>query len=248
MLAPALPLSGPWTFANLDWSIRSSTVSPNEVDARLDTLSKLPPGEHDKLLPEMSAELIELVDQFHIKPVEQAGNLVYRLNRPNLQARLVVRNVSDRSKVVALAAAIPQGEGLWQFFELTPRGTAANAATDFHLLPLPAGARREGGRFTDDGAALLEFISLDTTADQLFATWKAAGWDVRPSELRRPQEFSYLCTRRRDVIYAWSADQPSALKNLMLVRTPNEPDTNAPSAATGCRNHLRSSDESPGQT
>ena len=227
LLAPVLPLSGPWSFANLDWSIRTSTIARNEVDVRFASLAELPPGEQDGQLPDMNADLVQLVEEFHIKPVEHAGNQIYRLDRPNLEARLIVRNVSGRPKVVALAAAVPHQENQWQLFELTPRGASANAAADSHLLPLPALARREGGRFADDGAALMELISLDTTAEQLLATWETAGWEVRPSGLGRPQEFSYLCARGNEVIYTWSADEHSSIKNLMLVRTPNDPDTDA---------------------
>jgi hypothetical protein len=36
-----------------------------------------------------------------------------------------------------------------------------------------------------------------------------------------------LCARGDEVIYVWSADPPDALKNLMLVRTPTGPDTDA---------------------
>jgi hypothetical protein len=98
-----------------------------------------------------------------------------------------------------------------------------------HLLPLPAGARCDGGRFADDGAALLELISLNSTSEQLFSAWRKAGWEIRPSGYGGPNDFSYLCGRGNEVIYAWSADPPSALQNLMLVRTPSH----AMSSVTG---------------
>jgi hypothetical protein len=93
------------------------------------------------------------------------------------------------------------------------------------LLPLPAGAARVGGRFADDGHALLELITLSSTANQLIATWNAAGWEIRPAGFGAAAEFRYLCARGDQVIYAWSADEPGALQNLMLVRAPSNADT-----------------------
>jgi hypothetical protein len=145
-----------------------------------------------------------------------------------LKARLLVRIVGEKSKVVSLAAALPQNNDRWQLFELTPRGaTGRSADTRPQLLPLPPGARRDGGRFADDGRALLELVSLDSNANELLLTWKTSGWDVRPNAAVGAHEFGYLCARGDEVIYVWSADPPDALKNLMLVRTPTGPDTDA---------------------
>ena len=123
--------------------------------------------------------------------------------------------------------AYPASGDTWQLYVFTPqasdRGDSASAAP--HLLPLPAGARRSGGRFADDGRVLLELISLDSTAEELLADWKAAGWEVRPSGIADPADFSYLCARGNEVVYAWSADPHDSLQNLMLVRTPTPADT-----------------------
>jgi hypothetical protein len=93
------------------------------------------------------------------------------------------------------------------------------------LLPLPAGAHRSGGRFADDGRVLLELISLDSTADKLVADWKKAGWQIRPSGIANPADFSVLCARGNDTVYAWSGDPHDSLQNLMLVNTPTPADT-----------------------
>ena len=71
----------------------------------------------------------------------------------------------------------------------------------------------------------MEFVSLHSDADTLVSSWKTAGWEVRPSGLGNPGSFSYLCARGDEVVYAWSADSPDALENLMLVRTPDAKDT-----------------------
>jgi hypothetical protein len=228
VLTPGLPIDGPWSFAQLDWDIRSQIVSSADVFARFERFAVAPGEENDEQLPDVSPELVELAESFGAKAVNRSGNHVYRLDRPNLKAQLLVRIVSGAPKVVTLAAALPQDLDRWQFLELTPRGaTGSSAAVLPQLLPLPLGARRDGGRFANDGQALLEFVSLDSTADELFSTWKAAGWDVRPNGAASVREFSYLCARGSEVIYAWSADPRDALKNLMLVRTPSGPDTNA---------------------
>jgi hypothetical protein len=53
----------------------------------------------------------------------------------------------------------------------------------------------------------------------------AAGWEVRESGLAEPGEFSYLAVRGDERIYAWSADPAGAMRNLMLVRTPDVANT-----------------------
>ena len=88
-------------------------------------------------------------------------------------------------------------------------------------MPLPAGTVRVGGRFAEDGHALLELITLNATAAEVLSTWKAAGWEVRPISSATVDDFRYLCVRGDNVVYAWSADEPSSIQNLMLVRTPN---------------------------
>jgi hypothetical protein len=228
VLTPAMPLDGPWSFAQLDWDIRSQIVSSADVFARFETFADAPGEANDEQLPDVSPELVDLAESLEVKAVNRGGNQVYRLDRPNLKAQLLVRIVTGAPKVVALAAALPQDHDRWQLLELTPRGaTESSAAVLPQLLPLPPGARRDGGRFANDGRALLELVSLDSTAEELFSVWKAAGWDVRPNGAASVHEFSYLCARGSEVIYAWSADPRDALKNLMLVRTPSGPDTNA---------------------
>ena len=95
-----------------------------------------------------------------------------------------------------------------------------------HLLPLPTGATRSGGRYDDAGQLIMEFVSLDTTADELTKSWKAAGWEVRPSGFGDGHEFSYLCGRVRRNDLRLDADPANSLKNLMLVRSPAAADTN----------------------
>jgi hypothetical protein len=229
LLASGLPIAGPWTFAQLEWDIRSQIVDSDEVAERFERLATKSPTSSDEQLPDISPEFIELAKSMGAKPVERGDNRVYQLDQPNLKTRLVVRIVGGKPKAVALAAAMPQSAEQWRFFELIPRGPTASNSFDTtpQLLPLPTGARRDGGRFADDGEPLLELISLDTTADELMATWKADGWEVRRSGESYDGNFSYLCARGSEVVYAFSADPVDALKNLMLVRTPDAADTNA---------------------
>jgi hypothetical protein len=71
----------------------------------------------------------------------------------------------------------------------------------------------------------MELITLDATGSDLLASWKAAGWEIRHSGFADSAEFSYLCARGDEVVYAWSAEEPAAIQNLMLVRTPAPADT-----------------------
>jgi hypothetical protein len=226
-LVAEMPLEGPWTFARLDWDIRSQFISSAEVTNRLEKLATSSAATSDEQLPDLSAELVELARGLGAKATDGLGNRVFQLDRPNLKARLIVRNVAGKAKVVAMAAALPQSAERWQYFELIPRRQAAASpvATKPQLLPLPPGARRDGGRFADDGRPLLELVSLNCNADELFSLWKAAGWEVHPNGAGSPDDFSFLCVRGDDVIYAWSADPRSSLQNLMLVRTPTSSDT-----------------------
>jgi hypothetical protein len=223
-----MPLEGPWSFAQLNWDIRSQFISSAEVAGRLERLATSSATTNDEQLPNLSAELVELAQGLGAKATDGLGNRVFQLDRPNLKARLIVRNVAGKDKVVAMAAALPHSAERWQYFELNPRGSAAASPVALpQLLPLPPGARRDGGRFADDGRPLLELVSLDSNAEELFSLWKAAGWEVHPSGAGSPDDFSFLCARGDDVIYAWSADPRSSLQNLMLVRTPTSSDTSS---------------------
>jgi hypothetical protein len=226
MLAPELPLDGPWSFARLDWSIRTHFVSRDDIDARFEALATSLGGAGDVRLPDVSSELIQFAENLRLQPVERNGNQVYRFERNNLIAQLVARIVEGKPKVVAAAAALPANGDEWQFLEFTPTATKSEfSPRDEHLLPLPSGARRDGGRFADDGRPLLELISLNTNADELFSTWKNAGWEVRSAEMDDTNDFRYLCARGDEVVYAWSADPRDSLRNLMLVHTPTSSDT-----------------------
>jgi hypothetical protein len=224
-MAAIMPLAGQWSFAELDWNLRSSTVPANEVSARLDTMTSSVRVDPAVELPDISDDLVDLAESLRIRPVERDGNQVYILDRPELKARLIVRQMAGRPKMVALAAAYPQGDDSWQLLECTPRAAVEKTEAAPHLLPLPNGAERNGGRFADDGRILLELVTLSSNADALLSSWKNAGWEVRPSGLGNPEAFSYLCARGSEVIYAWSADPRDAVENLMLVRTPDGADT-----------------------
>jgi hypothetical protein len=227
-MAAVLPLAGPWSFDELDWSLRSQLVETNEVDTLFATFAATQPTTTESALPETDRKIIDLITALQARPTEQNGNRVYRLERSDFKAQLVARNVAGSTKTVVFAMAYPQSDNEWQIYEFTPRTTATNTNTNTnasHLLPLPAAARRSGGRFADDGQVLLELISLEASAEQLLAAWKDAGWEVRRNDVANPADFAYLCARGEEVIYAWSADRSDSLKNLMLVRTATSSDT-----------------------
>jgi hypothetical protein len=224
--APALPLDGPWSFAQLNWNIRSHIADPAEVFQRFEAQANAVRGANESALPDVSPELVETIESLQIKPTVRGDNLLYRYERGNLMAQMAVRVVDGKEKVVALAAAVRDGDDGWQFFEFTPgAATQEFTASEQHLLPLPPGARRDGGRFADDGQPLLELISIHSNFDELRCVWQNAGWEVVPSGLGGPNDFSYLCVRGDEVVYAWSANPPSELRDLMLVRTTNSADT-----------------------
>jgi hypothetical protein len=226
-IAAALPLGGSWAFDDLDWSLKSLLVDTQARNAQFESLGKSPLSKMDPQLPNADPDLVDLITTMQIQPVERAGDEVYRVDRPDFQAELITRKVGEQLKTVAFAVAYPQSGDKWQLYVFTPKQTVAagSQSAASHLLPLPAGASRSGGRFDDDGRVLLELISLDSTATQLLADWKDAGWEVRPSGLTDPADFSYLCARGEEVVYAWSADPAGSLKNLMLVHTPATADT-----------------------
>jgi hypothetical protein len=218
-VAPLLPMAGQWSFADLDWDLKSHVADRKVIDTRFITLADAPAPGNIEQLPELSNELTELAAMLRIRPVDRAGNQVYRLHRADIEAQLVVRN----SKAVSLVAAFPQVDGTWKLLELSPRRTSGKPSNVHpHLLPLPPNATRNGGRYSNDGSLLLELVTLDSNAEELISSWKAAGWEVRPSGMGGPNEFSMLCARDGEVIYAWSAKDSSSLQNLMLVRSSND--------------------------
>ena len=225
-LAAALPLGGQWAFDELDWSLKSQLVDRSTLDGEFEQLGKSPLSKLDPQLPDADPELIELITAMNIQPVERAGDLVYRVNRRDLRAELITRQLGQLSKAVAFAVAYPVSGDTWQLYVFTPKqATGDSAAAARHLLPLPADARRSGGRFAEDGRVLLELISLDSTTEKLLDDWKAAGWEIRSSGIANPADFSVLCARGEEVVYAWSADPHDSLQNLMLVHTPTPADT-----------------------
>lgn len=224
-LAATLPLAGMWSFDELKWSIRSEIIPAADVEAKLTSLDATAVSDANTL-PDTDADLRGLIAMFRVQPIERDGHQIYRLDRKSMKFQLVTREVNGRSKTVACAMAYPHDEQNWQLYKFTPRDAAETAGDgETHLLPLPSGARRTSGRFGDDGRALMEFITLDAAGSELLASWKQAGWEVRPSGFADPAEFSYLCARGDEVIYAWSAEEPAAIQNLMLVRTPAGADT-----------------------
>jgi hypothetical protein len=225
-LAAALPLAGPWSFAGLDWNVQSHLVDVDDLEARFQALAASSADVAAGELPDVNRELVDLIAVLQIHPVEHAGNHIYRLNRADVKAVLVARRAEGLLKTVALAVAYPHTAGQWQLFVLTPPVAATtSAAGKLHLLPLPPDARRSGARHADDGKLLLEFVSLNSTAADVIAQWQQAGWQVRPSGMGEPADFSFLCSRGNDLIYAWSASPGDRLQNVMLVRTAAPADT-----------------------
>jgi hypothetical protein len=225
-LAAAFPLGGQWAFDELDWSLKSQFVERSKLDGEFEQLGRSPLSKLDPQLPATDPELIELITAVNIQPVERSGDLVYRVDRRDLRAELVTRKSGELSKTVAFAMAYPASGDTWQLYVFTPKQATGDCeSTARHLLPLPVDARRSGGRFADDGRVLLELISLDSTTEKLLADWRAAGWEIRPSGIANPSDFSVLCARGNEVVYAWSADSHDSLQNLMLVHTPASADT-----------------------
>jgi len=225
-LNSALTLSGSWTFSNVDWNMRSGIIDAKDVETRLKTLAEPPTGETTHY-PDVSPEILRAIEFFHTVPVEHGDFLVYNCLRGELKAQLLARKVDGKLKAITMAVALPQSDGKFQIFELTPSGASSKNGESSHLLPLPDKATRLGARFADDGRLLLELITLDSNADSLKADWNKAGWEVRPSGLGDLHSYSLLCGRGNDVIYAWSADPPEALKTLMLVRSPTDEELQA---------------------
>lgn len=227
MAAAMLPLAGQWSFDDLDWGVQSTVIDRKEVAARLATFATSSGGPAADQLPDVTPEFLRLAHNLHITPVAQAGNELYVIDRPELKGQLVTRNVAGRAKVVSLAAAMQQEGDQWRFFELSPHPAAAKTQQQEvgHLLPLPPTARRNAGRFGDQGELLLEIVELESNADQLLATWRDAGWEIHPTGLGDADSFSYLCARGNETIYVWSADQRDSLHSVMLVRNPEPVDT-----------------------
>jgi len=221
-------LSGHWAFANLDWTLQSRDAGLYELktlfDAAASSTSALSSA------PEISQKLEELVHSLHVQPQHRCDNRIYVLEKPDFKAQLVLRDRSGHADLVSLHAAFRKTAEQWQVMEFAPRDTRDLSAESAHLLPLPPAAERSAARFDDDGHLLLEFADLKSDAGTLLTIWKQNGWEVHQSELSQRGGFNYLCARGETVIYAWSADPPTAIQNLMLVRSPTDAQQTEPNS------------------
>ncbi|HEX5472476.1 MAG TPA: hypothetical protein VFW73_11345 [Lacipirellulaceae bacterium] len=221
-----LPLAGQWAFAGVDWNLRSQNIKEIEIANRFETLAVDVGNEATEHLTDFGHKLIHLAQNLHIAPIQQGRNKVYRLDRPDLKAQLVVQTAGGHATVLSLGAAFRKSADEWQFLEFTPRtGAGILRADSRHLLPLPSAARRNAGRFADDGRLLLELVTVNADADTLLGMWKQKGWQFHPTQFAGPNDFSYLCARGKDVVYVWSASPRGSLHSVMLVRAPASADT-----------------------
>lgn len=224
-----LPLAGQWSFAEFDWNLRSEVIPQSQVDRRLAAAVQSIPAEQEPLLQTVSPEILEVLEALQISSTRHADYQLYAANRDDLKARLITREIQGSLKAAALLVAYPNHDGQWQLLDFRPAAEAprTRASAQF-LLPLPGEPRRTGGRYADNGEALLELVSLDSNGAEIIAHWVSRGWQARPSGIGDPDAFSYLCAKGDVVIYAWSADDPADLRNLMLVRAPSDSMTDSP--------------------
>lgn len=232
-ISAVLPLAGQWSFGDLDWDLRSEVIDRDQVEASFAKLIEPADEARFQTLPDVGPELLEAAATLQLRPQERGGYQLYCLDRSDLKAQFVARNVGGRAKAVVAAVAFPQNDQQWQWYELIPRSaTPTSEHQADHLLPLPADAVRSGARFADDGRLLLELVTVNSNADSLLGAWKNAGWEVRPSGLSSVPGFSFLCGRGNDIMYAWSADPEDAIHNLMLVRSPTNDELKAEQLST----------------
>jgi hypothetical protein len=225
-LSPTLPLAGMWSFDELNWNMRSEWTSEQDLATKFANVAAKEPALPDDELPDADQEFLTLASTLGVKSTERDGKRIYQLSRPGLKMQWITRDVNGTAKSCAFAVAYYSVDDRWQVFEFTPRRKdTAGAPNAAHLLPLPAGAHRDGGRHADNGRVEMEFVSLTSTADSLIEGWASAGWEVRKSGFGEPDEFSYLAVRGNETIYAWSSDPSDAMRNLMLVRTPEVANT-----------------------
>jgi len=215
--AAILPLAGHWSFAELDWELRSSHLRLADVESRLACFGQPISSEAAASLPDVSQELLELAEILKLRPIDHAGMQTYRVDQPGLKAQFTLCIASGRPKLAALAVAVAHSEEQWQLVEVRRRTRTSGVVSGDFLLPLPSHALRCGARQTNEGRVLLELVSLNTTADELLSNWKNAGWEVRESDFGNGNDFSFLCARGERVVYAWSADPHDSLRSLMLV-------------------------------
>jgi hypothetical protein len=223
-LAGAFGEGGHWSFANLDWDIRSQIVPAADVESQIKALVASSPTTDAELsrIPDASPDLLRFIKSSYLLPTEEDGVEIYRLERPNLKAAVVLRKIENRAKAIGGVVAFSQNNRDWQSFEVFPRAKTTNGAVSTHLLPLPVGAVQSGARTAADGQLLLEMITTKSSAESLLTAWKQAGWEVRPATLGNNASFSYLCARGNEIVYAWSADAGDSLEHLILTRSPSD--------------------------
>jgi hypothetical protein len=228
-LAGALVEGGHWSFADLDWDIRSQIVSADDVESKIESLiENLPKSDAEvSRTPDASPDLLRFLKNANLNSTARDDAEIYRLERPTLKVVIILRKIEDRTKALGGIIAYIQNSHKWQSFELSPRAVSARRADSTHLLPLPAGAIQSGARTDANGHLLLEMITTKVSADSLLKDWKQSGWDVRPATLGNNANFSYLCARGNEIVYASSADPADSLEHLILTRSPSDAELQA---------------------
>jgi hypothetical protein len=223
-LSSTLVEGGHWSFANLDWNIRSHVIPANRVDSKINSMIESLPIRDAALsaAPDASPELLNFIKSANLNCTVKDGSEIYRLERPTLKVVIVLRKIEDRTKAVGGMVAYVQNAQEWQAFDVFPRSSSTTRTDSAHLLPLPKGAIQNGVRTAADGTLLLEMIATKSSADSLLNEWKHAGWDVRPTTLGGSSNFSYLCARGNEMVYAFSADTGETLEHVILTRSPTD--------------------------
>jgi hypothetical protein len=221
-----MPMAGSWSFEDLDWAINSKKVSTKELPGHFASLSSSTVATSPEALPDVSGQFLTLAANLQITAIEQHGNRIYKLDRPEIKGQLVTREIAGREKIITMMVAAPSDGDQWLFYELTPRQAVEKSAKPVeNLLPMPAGSKREGGKYDVHGELLLELISLNSRANDLLDSWRSAGWSIHETGLGDGTAFNYWVARGNETIYVWSADATDSLHNLMLVRNPGSEDT-----------------------
>ncbi len=226
LMAPdvnALATGGSWNFPGCKLGVLAVDCRESELSQLLANFSCCPmkPKFDYETAPDAGGSLLELVRGEGSKRVVTDGLAVYTLDRTHLRARVVAAcpdGSLEGEHFLAGIVAQSTGNGTWRAWGMTPGMVQSDDDIPQHLMPLPNSAQRICSRNAANGDVYMEFVAMETSAQQLVAQWKQEGWDVRPWDTSSPNSFAYVCKRHNNVTLVWSRDPLDSVQRLVITR------------------------------
>lgn len=204
-----MPQAGHWSFAGSSMTIQKSVLTDGQVATRFADRKFIASAfsDHD------ATDLVALAEVNEAERTIVGSTAIWVLEKPAVRLRLVT-SLTEPPMLVGAMVATKHGNE-WEAIDLQPKG---EASADCHLLPMPADAKTQCARTTEDGELVMQLVQTSRTSADVLDNWKQSGWDVRQTAWGSNDSFSFLCVKGDDLIYAWSPGDAES-RTIMLTRT-----------------------------